>query len=61
MDCRLHTFDSTFGSITIVRFRMFDMLAVQPRDYPFWYIIFRLLRCTEEDEINKKPLIQDTS
>ena len=44
MDCHLHIFDSTFGSVTIVRFRMFDMLAVQPRDYAFWYIIIQVIK-----------------
>jgi hypothetical protein len=33
--------DSTFGSETIVRFRMFDILAVQPRDYYFSYMLIR--------------------
>jgi hypothetical protein len=32
MDCRWHNFDSTFGSATIVRFGIFDMFVVQPRD-----------------------------
>jgi hypothetical protein len=41
MDCHLQISDSTFGSETIVRFRMFDILAVQPRDYYFSYILIR--------------------
>ena len=54
MDCRLHTFDSIFGSITIVRFPTFDTLAVQPRDHAFWYIIILVIKvhpeCTTKNE-----------